>query len=83
MDVHVHLFRRQVEKQRQHRMAITRQHVRIGAAHRAREDTILHGPTVDEQVLVIRYAAIERRQAGDAGQPHVAALQIDDHAISG
>ena len=61
---------RDVEEQRQHRVAVARQHVGIGAAHRADQQPVLHRPAVDEQILVVGDAAVEGRQAGDAAQPH-------------
>ena len=68
MDVDVDLLGRPVEKQRHDRMAVARQDVLIGAAHRADQQLVAHRPAVDEEILVARQAAVEGRQAGEAGQ---------------
>ena len=81
MDVHVHFLGRNVQEQREHGMAIPRQHVGIGAAHRADQQAVLYRTAIDEQVLVIGYAPVERGQTRHASQPRRAAFQIDDDAI--
>ena len=83
MDVDVDFPGRNIKEQRQHCMAVARQHLGIGAAHRPHQQAVLHRPAVDEQVLVIGHPAIEGRQPGHPGQPGRAALQIDQHAILG
>ena len=83
MDVDVDFLGRELEEQRQHRVAVAREHSGIGAAHRADEQPVLHRAAVDEQVLVVGDAAVEGRQAGDPGQPHRAALQVDGDAVVG
>ena len=83
VDVYVNFLRRQVKKQRQHGMAIARQHISIGPAHRADQKPVLHRTAVDEQVLVIGHTPVEGRQTGHAGQPHRAALQVDHHPVLG
>ena len=44
-------------------MAVARQQVLIGGAHRADQQPVLHRPAVDEQILMIGDAAVEGRQA--------------------
>ena len=78
MDVHIDILRRQVEEQRQHRMAIARQHIGIGPAHRADQQPVLHRTAVDEEILVLAAWTIERRQAGEAAQ--LAELRHHAHA---
>ena len=68
MDVDVDLVRRAVEKQRDHRMAVAREHVLIGAAHRADQQFVAHRPAVDDEILVARQGAVEGRQADQPGQ---------------
>ena len=48
-----------VEEQRHHRMAVARQQVLVGAAHRAEQQAVAHRPAVDEQVLPLRAGAVE------------------------
>ena len=81
VDVHVDFFCRQVEEQRQHRVAIPREHVGIGAADCTGEQAVLHRAAVDEQILVVGHAAIVGRQARDPGQAHVAAVHVDRDAV--
>ena len=83
VDVDIDFLGRDLQEQRQHRMAIARQHVGIGAAHRADQQTVLHRAAIDEQVLVIGHPAVEGRQARHPGEPRRSALQIDRHTILG
>jgi hypothetical protein len=80
VDVHVDLIGRHVDEQRDHRMAIARQH----RPHRRRaprpiEQAVLHRAAVDEQILVIGDAAIEGRQSGDAAEPDAFARNRSRH----
>ncbi len=70
MDVHIDVLRRQVEEQRQHGVAVAREHIGIGPAHRADQQPVLHRAAIDEEILVIGHPAVPGRQARDAGQPH-------------
>ena len=45
------------DEQRHHRMAVARQIVGIGAAHRAEQQLVAHRPAVDEQILPERVGA--------------------------
>ena len=81
MDVDVDLIGRNLEKQRHHRMPITREHLGIGPPHCADEQPVLHRPAVDEEILVIRHATIEGRQPGDAAEHQSLALEIDPDAV--
>ncbi len=51
MHVHVHERRIAFEEQRQRRMAVAREEIGIGAAHRADQQLVAHRPAVDEQEL--------------------------------
>ena len=83
VDVDVDLVGRPVEKQRDDRMAVARQHVLIGAAHRARQQLVAHRPAVDDEILVARQGPVQGRQAGEPGQAKPAALGIDRQRILG
>ena len=83
VDIDVDLGRRAVDEQRDDRVAVARQHVLIGAAHRADQQPVAHRPAVDHEVLVARQPAIERRQADPAGQPEAVALGVDRQRILG
>ena len=63
MHVHIDIRRRQIEKQRHDRMAVARQQILIGAAHRADDQLVLHRAAIDEQVLMLARAAM-RTSAG-------------------
>ena len=54
MNIDVDLGGWPVEKQCHDRVAVARQHVLIGPAHRADEQFIAHRPAVDDEVLVAR-----------------------------
>ena len=70
MDVDVHLQRRDIQEQGDHRMAIARQHVGIGAPQRPDQQPVAHRAAIDEQILMIAHAAIVCGQRCDAGQLH-------------
>ena len=61
VDVDVEFLGRKFEEQRQHRVAIARQHIGIGPAHRPDQQPVLDRAPVDKQVLVIGHPAVERR----------------------
>ncbi len=81
MDIDVDRIGRNVEKQRDHGMPVARHHLGIGSANRADQQPVLHRPTVDEQILMIRHAAVESRQAGDPAKPDPLADEVDPDAI--
>ena len=83
MDIDIDLAGRAVEKQRDDRVAILRQHVLIGAAHRPDEQLVPHRPAIDDEVLVARDAAIEGRQADLARQAKALPFGRDRHRILG
>ncbi len=64
-------------------MAVARHHLRIGAADRADQQPVAHRPAVDEQILMVRHAPVEGRQAGDAAQHQILAHPVDRHRIVG
>ncbi len=47
-------------------MAVARQIIGIGAAHRAEQQLVAHRPAVDEEILAERIGAREGRQRGEA-----------------
>ncbi len=81
MHVDVDLARIERDEQRQQRMAVARQIVGIGRAHRADQQLVAHRPAVDEQILPERIGARQRRQAGKAGHAHAFALGVDGDGI--
>ncbi len=81
MDVDIDLGGREFDKQRRHRMPVARKEICIGGADHARQQPVLHWTAVDEQILVLRAAAIECRQAGKPGDQHAFALRIDRNCI--
>ena len=83
MDIDVDILGRDVEEQRQHGMAVARQHVLIGGAHRAVEQLVAYRPAVDEQILAGRRGAVEGGQPGPARQNHALARGVDRHRGGG
>ncbi len=77
MHVDVDLARGQRDKQRDHRVPVTRQIVRIGRTHDADQELVAHRPAVDEEILPERIGARERRQSGEAFDRHAVALAHD------
>jgi hypothetical protein len=57
-------------------MAVTRQHVRIGAANGTGQQSILYGAPVHEKILVIGDTPVEGRQPGNARQADSISLEI-------
>jgi len=55
--VSVDAFGIESDEQRYHRMAIARQVIGIGRAHRAQDQLVANRPTVDEQILPERIGA--------------------------
>ena len=77
MHVDVDLARIERHEQRQQRMAVARQIIGIGAAHRADQKLVAHRPAIDEQILAERIGARERRQRGEAFDRDALALRRD------
>jgi len=69
--------------QRHHGMAVARQEILVGAAHRAGQQLVAHRPAVDEQILVLAGRPVERRQAGEAGEPEALAVGVDRQRVVG
>src|SRR3546814_8257043 len=69
MHVHVDLLGRQLDEERHQGMAVAREEVLIGAADGAVEQLVAHRTAVHEEILVLRVAAVERRQAGAPRPP--------------
>ena len=81
VDVYIDQSWRQVQKQGNHGMPVTRQHFGISPAHRADEQPVLYRTAIDEQKLMIGNAAIISRQAGNPAKPNAFALKIQGNAI--
>jgi hypothetical protein len=70
-------------------MAIARQQILIGAAQGTYEQPILDWAAIDEEKLMVGYAAIIGRDAGKTAKPQIAcrladrAVEIDRHGIVG
>ena len=62
-------------------MAVARQIIGIGPAHRAEQQLVAHRAAVDEQILPERIGAREGRQAGKALDAHALALGLDRDRI--
>ena len=54
------------DEQRDQRVAVARQIIGIGRAHRADQELVAHRPAVDEQILAERIGPRQRRQRGKA-----------------
>ena len=81
VDVDVDLVERHLEEQGRDRVAVAREQVAIGGAQRADQQPVLHRPRVDEQILLVGHAAVEGRQADDAGQAQAVADAVDADAV--
>ena len=56
----------------------------VGATHRPVQQLVAHGPSVDEEILLLRVAAIESRQPDVAAEPgHRVALGLDTQSVVG
>jgi hypothetical protein len=83
VDVDVDEFRINGEEQGQNRVAVVRQHVAIGAAHRPQQQAVAYRATVDEQELFLRGADVVGGQTGIAGQAQALAVDIHRHRVGG
>ena len=81
MHVDVDLARVERDEQRQQRMAVARQIVGVGRAHRAEQKFVAHRPAVDEQILRQRIGARQRRQTGEAFEAYALALGLDGNGV--
>ncbi len=81
MDVDVH--RRRVDFQEQHegRMPAVEQHVAVGLAHRVGDQLVAHHAPVDVEILQVRLAAREGRQADPAPQAQAATFDLDGQRL--
>ena len=71
------------DEQGQRRMAVARQEIGIGAAHRADQQLVAHRPAVDEQKLHLRIGAVVGGNAGKAEDAHAFARGLHRHGIVG
>ncbi len=83
MDVDVDLLGWPIDEQRDHRVAVAGEHILVGAADRTDQQLVAHRPPVDDEILVARRGAVERRQPDQPGQPKPAPLGIDLDRILG
>ena len=81
VDVYIYQSWRQVEKQSNHGMPVTRQHFGISPAHRADKKPVLYRTAIDEQKLMVGNAAIIGRQAGNPAKADALALKIQGNAV--
>ena len=77
MHIGVDLARAERHEQRHHGMAVARQIVGIGGAHRAEDQLVAHGPAVDEEILPERIRPRQRRRGGKALDRHALPLGAD------
>ena len=83
VDVDVDLVLGAVEEQGHDRVAVARQQILIGAAHRADQELVAHRAAVDDEVLVARQGPVQGRQTGEAAEAETAALGLDFERILG
>ena len=69
--------------QHQRRVPVAGQIIHISAAHRAMQQLVAHRTAIDEQILRLRIGAVQRRQAGIAGQRKALARRIDHQRVFG
>ncbi|MNL13100.1 hypothetical protein D3C87_1339920 [compost metagenome] len=77
--VHVDVDARRIDLEKQHerRVPTIEQHVAISLAHRVSHQFVAHGAAVDEEILQVRLAAVERRQTDPTPQMQAIALDFD------
>ena len=87
MDVDVDHIGGDVEEQRNHCVPVSGKHVCVSAPDRADQETVLHRPPVDEEILVVGDPTIEGRQSRNAAKRDAFALEmygdtiLDQHSI--
>ena len=81
MHIHIDIFERDFQKQRQHRMTVAREHIGVSAAHRACQQPVFYRAAIDEEILMIGNAAIVGGQSGNTREAHAVALHIDGHPV--
>ena len=77
MHVDIDAARVDVEVQAVHRLAAGVQHVGVSGAHRVREHSVAHKPSVDEEILRIATRASGGRRRDPAVQVHAGDVGID------
>ena len=55
-------------------MAVVRQEILVGAAHRAGQELVAHRARIDEEILVARGGAVQGRKPGESGEDEAVAL---------
>src|SRR5690606_12607134 len=81
MRIHVHAGGIHLEKQREGGMPAMEKHVLERLAYGMRDDLVTHHPAVDIEMLDVRLAAGERRQANPAEQLQSQRLVLDAQAV--
>ena len=79
--IDINIFIRQVEEEGDHRMSVSMQHIGIGGADATNNKAVFYRAAIDEQILMLRIAAVMRRQAGKTRQPCFATFNIDFHCV--
>ena len=79
--IHIHEGGIAVQEQRQRRMAVARQKIGIGAAHRPHQQLVAHRAAIDEQELHRGIGAVVGGQPGIAGQRNAFTSRFDAGGI--
>ena len=81
--VNVDVHRRRIDFQKQHegRVPAVEQHVAIGLAHRMGHQLVAHHAAIDVEILQIRLAAGEGRQADPTPQTQATTLDLDGQRL--
>ncbi|MNZ95691.1 hypothetical protein D3C78_1148560 [compost metagenome] len=81
--VHVDIDHRRIDLEEQHEGRVTAvvQHVAIGLAHRVGDQLVAHHAAVHVEILQVRLAAREGRQADPAPQMQAVALDLDGQRL--
>ena len=83
MDVDVDHLGRRFEEQRHHRMAVARQEILVGAAHRAGQQLVAHRAAVDEEILVLAVGRLSVGRPAKPREPEALAIGVDRQRIVG
>ena len=81
MHIHVDKRRIAIEKQRQRRMAVAREIIGIGAAHRADQQPVAHRPAVDDEKLHRRIRPVVSGQPRESRDAHAFACGFDRRGV--
>ena len=81
--IHVHPARVEFEEEGVGGLPVAMQHVRIGFAHRVRQQPVAYVAAVDKEVLLVGAAARGLRRAGEPAQGQRSGLGLDGQARGG